>query len=234
MNGVMTLAAAISSWQFDYTGTTQKFVAPETGLYSFELWGAGSRNDFNARGGLGGHSTGKVQLNKGDTLYIAVGGIGTIWTKTNDTDIGPDIFNGGGNAYTYGGPSRATAGGGATHIALADGELKEFTNSRANVLMVAGGGGGVYSVDHSGLKPDMKGGSGGGLIAGDASTGAVGATQTDGYAFGQGGRTPGSGGGGGGWYVGVSTCYGAGSVVSVFIKYGIIDGFMENGIWQAN
>ena len=225
---------SIQTWQFDYTGKVQEFTVPQTGLYQLDVYGASSRSEFNARGGLGGHSSGKIQLEAGDKLYIAVGGIGTAWTKTGNSDIGPDIFNGGGNAYSYGGPSRATAGGGATHIALGGGQLFELTNERAKVLIVAGGGGGVYTVDHSGLKPSMTGGSGGGETGGNASTGAVGATQADGNTFGKGGRTPGSGGGGGGWYGGVSTSNGAGSGGSGYIKEGLIDAITENGVWNGN
>lgn len=123
------------------------------------------------------------RLKKGTVLYICCGG---------------STFNGGGHgggAQSYGNHH----GGGATHIALVDGTLASIGKATFDQqgLIVAGGGGGPGYGDA---------GSGGGL-SGGSSGGRAGGTQTDGYAFGQGG--PGSyahywgcGGGGGGYYGG--------------------------------
>ena len=65
-------------WSFDYTGEIQTFVAPKTGIYSLETWGAqgGDATDGtnSARGGYGAYAVGEVFLTQGDTLYINVGG----------------------------------------------------------------------------------------------------------------------------------------------------------------
>ena len=49
----------------------------QTGTYKLETWGAqgGSANE-NYVGGYGGYAVGNISLNKGDTLYINVGGQG--------------------------------------------------------------------------------------------------------------------------------------------------------------
>ena len=58
---------------FDYTGGYQEFVAPYTGEYLLEVWGAGGGGQHQTGsagvGGLGGYSKGIVTLKKGDTLY---------------------------------------------------------------------------------------------------------------------------------------------------------------------
>lgn len=65
-------------WSFDYTGEIQTFVAPKTGIYQLETWGAqgGDATDGTntARGGYGAYAVGEVFLSQGDTLYINVGG----------------------------------------------------------------------------------------------------------------------------------------------------------------
>lgn len=65
-------------WNFDYTGEIQTFVAPKTGIYQLETWGAqgGDATDGTrtARGGYGAYAVGEVFLSQGDTLYINVGG----------------------------------------------------------------------------------------------------------------------------------------------------------------
>lgn len=65
-------------WNFSYTGSIQTFVAPQTGIYSLETWGAqgGDATDGTliARGGYGAYATGEVLLQQGETLYINVGG----------------------------------------------------------------------------------------------------------------------------------------------------------------
>lgn len=88
-----------------------------------------------------------------------------------------------------------TSGGGATHIALTSGTLRELA-SKTNLIMVAGGGGGAYD--------DSDGANGGGMNGSGGNSGG----QTTGYMFGQG--QIGYGGGGGGLYGGYVN-WGAGS-----------------------
>lgn len=65
-------------WNYDYTGEIQTFVAPKTGIYKLESWGAqgGDATDgtLTARGGYGAYAVGEVLLIKDETIYINVGG----------------------------------------------------------------------------------------------------------------------------------------------------------------
>lgn len=65
-------------YEFDYTGLIQTFVAPKTGIYQLETWGAqgGDATDGTntARGGYGAYAVGEVLLTQGETIYINVGG----------------------------------------------------------------------------------------------------------------------------------------------------------------
>lgn len=70
--------SADEGWSFDYTGEIQTFVAPKTGIYQLETWGAqgGDASDgmLTARGGYGAYAYGEVLLTQGEKLYINVGG----------------------------------------------------------------------------------------------------------------------------------------------------------------
>ena len=82
---------------YDYTGGEQVYVVPEDGVYTLETWGAsGGDVDSSNKGGYGGYSIGKVSLNKGDILYISVGGSGN--TTTAFDKIAEGGYNGGGDA----------------------------------------------------------------------------------------------------------------------------------------
>ncbi|MED0993403.1 glycine rich domain-containing protein [Bacillus nitratireducens] len=186
-----------NSWDFQYTGNVQSFTVPYTGTYKLETWGAQGGNDILTqpytyhKGGLGGYAEGEVSLTKGETIYVVVGGQGE---NTINTAI-KGGYNGGGNSY------HGSAGGGATHIATADGLLASLSNDKSAVLIVAGGGGGV---DFGG-KRDMDGGYAGGISGGPSYGNNKTATQTNGYSFGQGEPISSpfnSGAGGGGWYGG--------------------------------
>jgi hypothetical protein len=191
---------------FEFTGKTQKFVAPYTGNYALEVWGAQGGNYVTQpyyTGGYGGYSYGEINLVEGDEIYIAVGG------KGNDSDgkNGHNGFNGGGaftlklNSYEAC-KQGAGGGGGATHIAFSNGLLSELTNKKDYIVIVSGGGaGGIYS---------GTSGSGGGFNGGADSEGNIRSTQTTGYALGQGVSSGINGcgcniaAGGGGYYGGAS------------------------------
>lgn len=81
----MTAQAADNTWSFSYTGGIQSFTAPETGTYTIDAYGAsgGGCSDkggywIGTKGGYGGHAAGSVTLVKGQTIYIAVGGQGSM------------------------------------------------------------------------------------------------------------------------------------------------------------
>ncbi len=130
-----------------YTGKVERFIAPETGYYKLEAWGASGGdaikpdmdNLYNIdistwetiEGGRGGYSAGTIHLNKGDIIYYAVGGKGESFIDNDVTTLGSyggmidGGFNGGGAAAgrEYHNQTKVVyysgAGGGATHFALA-------------------------------------------------------------------------------------------------------------------
>lgn len=192
---------------FSFKGSTESFTVPVDGTYTLECWGAGENQ--------GGKSKGDYQAQKGTTLYICVGGKG----KAGDRDnIGKGGYNGGGNGGTAvindkGQPLKRGDGGcGATHICLEDGVLSKLKTAyeQNRLLMVAGGQGGAQYPTGSG---PFGGGTEGGKPTNKAGKTFDAATQSNGFAFGQGqtGRDgikgtqnggEGNGGGGGGLYGG--------------------------------
>ena len=151
------------SWNYDYTGGEQTFIAPTTGTYKLETWGAqGGNYDTIKVGGYGAYSSGNKKITQTDKLYINVGGQGT---------VSQGGYNGGGSTDYSGG-----GGGGATHIALESGKLSILENKKNYILIVSGGGGG------SGAFNNYVGGSGGGYIGEKAagSSPGFGGTQLSG------------------------------------------------------
>ena len=231
MEGSINAATSLV-YDFDYTGEVETFVAPYTGSYKLEVWGAqgGTAEGethydgyLSNRGGYGGYAVGTVELTKGEELYIVVGEQGK-WGYPTQTILGG--YNGGGSVLLKGDTNSnryVSGGGGATHIAINNnlGELKNYENNQEDILLVAGGGGGAYIHMTSGYTGG-PGGDGGGNTGVDGSNGnlggyyGTGGTQTTGGTaytkisvgvgtFGLGGSvTTYSHGsaGGGGWYGG--------------------------------
>ena len=190
ITGPVTFYAVYYQSTFGFTGNVQTFTAPVSGYYNIKVAGA-SGGGYQGLCGRGGVSQGNIYVTAGTTLYVYVGGNG----------LNHNGWNGGGSSGSFAGIKYC--GGGATDIRYAAGNL-------STRIIVAGGGGGAD--DESAY--DGIGGNGGGIsgangIGRGGGVSARGATQTSGYAFGQGG--PGTnydaGGGGGGYYGG----YGAGS-----------------------
>jgi hypothetical protein len=219
-----------SQWDFNYNGSVQEFIAPESGIYKLETWGAeGGRNLTNPSSvsGKGGYSKGELHLNKGEKLYVYVGGKGTDTPYDADDAPGTNIaggWNGGGNGTNGGG-----GGGGAT-------DIRKGGTALNNRIIVAGGAGGVGY--NSGVQ---TGGYGGGLIGGTGggSGSGAGGTQSSGYSLGQGGNwnhTNDCGGGGGGYYGGYggSTSNTAGGGGSGYISPIITAGGTVSNIWNGS
>jgi len=62
-------------YNYSYNGSYSTFIAPVTGYYEVELWGAqGGNYSTSLQGGKGGYTSGFIKLNEGDTLYVYVGG----------------------------------------------------------------------------------------------------------------------------------------------------------------
>lgn len=251
------------STEFSFVGYVIQFIIPKNGLYKLEVWGAQGGNTYanetyNATGGLGGYACGYKKFKKGDLLYVVVGGQPQ---GNNNSEPG---YNGGGrgkNRSEYN--EHGSGGGGATHIALSNGTLKEIgydefvTNNKG--LIVAGGGGGSASEKVSDDKVywwKYNGGAGGGANGAD-NTGyaqAKGGTQTSAGAnggFGYGGgldtgtyTSTSSAGGGGGFYGGggnagqwASGAGGSGwidGVQTVFYKNVDYMPSMETGVNEGN
>ena len=194
-------------FDFDYTGSVQTFTAPFSGTYKLETWGAQGGKSimdgvYQDIGGFGGYSSGFINLNQDDILYIYTGGLGSDGKLKVDDSLGG--FNGGGNGHWDKCDDEASGGGGgATHIALRTGLLSNLEDFKSDILIVSGGGGGAAWIYTSG-----NGGGYKGTIGYRSETlYSTNATQLTGYKFGQGGTgsdsygTPG-GGGGGGYYGG--------------------------------
>ena len=251
------------SIEFNLTESVQEFVTPKAGLYKLEVWGGqggDSYVDANYQdvGGLGGYSVGYKYFDKDTALYICVGGGALKATKT----ITAGGYNGGGNgSQGDAGYAASGGGGGATHVALINGTLKEIgytefvTNGKG--LIVAGGGGGSFSIHHD-IDSTYKyrgawyGGAGGGFSGGENegySKPTVG-TQTSagtngGFGYGANGSSANSGnaGAGGGFYGGGITgqwCAGSGGsgwiagVPSILYKGVSYSPSTENGVNEGN
>lgn len=139
--------------RFGYTGGVRQYTADKTGVYFIYAIGApggssnGSYEGHSFTGGRGGGTQGYVMLNRGDTLYFAVGGVGS---ANNSGAAGG--WNGGGNARQNNDSNSQTgSGGGATSITTrlrGDGQLKNYRDNQDEVLLAAGGGGGGNSWWH--------------------------------------------------------------------------------------
>ena len=216
---------------FSYTGSYQTFVAPTTGKFLFELWGAsGGTGNYGTQPipGRGAYTSGYISLNRGDTFYIYVGGKGENSAYVYSRPKGG--WNGGGNGSSDNtGTDSAGAGGGATDVRLISGEWDD-SKSLASRIMVAGGGGGGHATNTTNYRDACDAGTT--KISGYLSTWAGTATptvnQTTGNAFGKGANGVdwyccAMAGGGGGYYGGVgvvdsSSCSGRSSGGSSYIS----------------
>ncbi|AJD93421.1 hypothetical protein JMA_41030 (plasmid) [Jeotgalibacillus malaysiensis] len=177
-------------WDFNYTGTQQSWVAPSSGKYLVEVWGAQGYTRSTG-GGKGGYASSVVNFDANSTLYVNVGG--------------QNGFNGGGAPSNLAGGY----GGGGT-------DLRVEGNTLYHRFIVAGGGGGEF-YGLPGVGGGLSGGnvSNRGTQYGGTQTSAGYSTRNGSSgSFGQGGNAyygGGASGGGGGWYGGAggSTDYSA-------------------------
>ncbi len=221
-----------------------------------EVWGA-EGSLYHGRivsgehlAGKGGYAKGYQYTEANNNLYICVGGQGRVSSGyTSNDNYNTGGYNGGGYGQ-YG-------GGGATHIAITTnrGVLKNYKNYSSEVIIVAGGGGGACQWRNNGFTECAGGGTSTNTVYSNENTYSIsGATQTSGYAFGEGqsanAKTGGScgsegnGGGGGGWYGGFalnltntsannSNCSGSGGSGHINTSY-IYNGTMSNGVQSGN
>ena len=216
-------------FNFGYTGGEQTFVAPVSGTYKLETWGAQGGNAIYNGNELenifyGGYSNGHIYLKKDNKIFISVGGKGDVGVIGNQSLGG---WNGGGNGdWDHADDDACGGGGGATsmqNVLIADGQLKNYESNKSAVLIVAGGSSGM-GASPAGISSAVNAGmylsSGGGYLGGAGVKIKVEARYiysekanlTSGYAFGQGGSAlhldrsfnqeiPGGGGGYYGGYI---------------------------------
>ena len=140
------------------TQKVEEFTVPYTGTYKLQCWGAAgtSKNSANFYGGKGGYSEG-IWKSTIDTLYVCVGQVGGMWGSLSYNNKPDNMTN-----FPVG-----YSGGGSTNITTTKrGELKNFASPdfRKEVLIVAGGGGG--------LEWNGRSGAGGGFAGKDATDGS--------------------------------------------------------------
>ena len=214
-----------TEWLFDYTGSEQTFIAPITGTYKIETWGAqggsGIWSTNVSYGGNGGYSSGIIRFSKNTNIYINVGGRGDDGympsSQSSPQTTSNGGYNGGGTgsnvypSYDYGNGG----GGGATHVALVSGQLSTLENNLKNLLIVSGGGGGGNLSCGSGSYYRYNGGHAGGYIGCNGSAWpnyvlGIGGSQEPNlsltykgtFGIGGNGDSEGGSGGGGGYYGG--------------------------------
>jgi hypothetical protein len=192
-------------YDYPYTGNVQTFVAPVTGEYIFEAWGAQGGTAGAAIGGKGSYSKGKISLTKGETVYVYVGQAGNLTKSASNYSV-PPTFNGGGQGARDG-SAGGGSGGGATDYRLVSGNWNDAMSLRSRIMVAGAGGGG-----ENGASGNPIGGWGGGLSAGAGGNGGAGGTQLAGGAIAGTGVTPGSfgAGGNGGYAYSGSRWFGAG------------------------
>ena len=118
----------------------QTFTAPLNTNYKIECWGASGGGASIAKCvGCGGYVAGKISLTKNQVLYVYTGQQGN---KFNNYSSGY-MFNGGGYANKIG-ECCGACGGGATDIRTTNGNWDNSTSLDTRII-IAGGGGGVYT-----------------------------------------------------------------------------------------
>ena len=135
-----------------------------SGLYRFDVYGAGGGSYISGNDSPGGYSTGFLYLKEATKLFFFVGAKG-VCVETADTATSK-VFGGGGNGRN-GADGKACSGGGASDIRV----VKDNLKTRIIVAGAAGGsgywaGGGESSNEH------MIGGSGGGDSAAASDRGS--------------------------------------------------------------
>ena len=148
-------------YDYDYTGSVQEFIAPKSGNYRFETWGAsgGNTSSRNYQGGKGAYTSGDIYLEAGTKLYVYVGEKGL---EKNQSESTRGAYNGSSFSGGYSPYDPSSGGGGATDISISNEENAitysytinctncmnnhEYTRSvksYSDRIMVAGAGGGA-------------------------------------------------------------------------------------------
>ena len=201
-NNNAVFVADTNHWDYNFTGSTQTFTTPYSGLYKLETWGAQGYVNEIYNGAYGAYSTGLTNLVKNNNIFITVGEKGKQVSTVGKTTAYPNSY-----AYTetrhlnyidQGSMNALATGGGSTHIATQQELLKNLEDYKGNlvddsyyvsdvIIIVSGGGGGAGQFE------DQWGGYGGNA---GGIEGCIGVKLTGVYYSGRGG-TQTSGGTGG-------------------------------------
>ena len=189
---------------FESINGEQTFIAPISGTYKLEVWGAsGGTLSQSYRGGYGAYSTGDIHIDENQVLYINIGGVGEVTSSAID-QIAQGGYNGGGSGANYSLQAGRVAGGGggATHIAFVSGKLASLEKYKGSlsddgkyyvsndIVIVSGGGGGSWyfptDVNYHTVTPGDAGGI-------QASNSVAWTEQAYGYVYASGGTQIGTG-----------------------------------------
>jgi hypothetical protein len=154
-----------STTTFNYTGGMQTFIVP-AGVTQIDVDVMGaeggdavgnavgwSNGPVNMDAGNGGRVTASYNVTPGETLYIFVGGEGS---------LSAGGYNGGGNPAVCSGTEVIAAGGGGGS------DIRQGGTGIANRIIVAGGGGGASGSASPGYTMVPGTGAGGGLTGGNS------------------------------------------------------------------
>ena len=124
-----------------YSGTYEEFIAPQSGTYKLEVWGAqgGVESISSGQVNHGGYSKGEIYLTAGEKLYVYVGGRGNIGGRVSNVEA-PGGFNGGGKVTATSGTSNSHSGGGATDIRLLGGTWDNTAGLYSRIIVAGGAG----------------------------------------------------------------------------------------------
>lgn len=206
---------------FSYQGPGRfEFVAPASTWYKVQLWGGQGgqgRTNWTLKqpGGKGSYTEGEIFLEKGQELFLYIGGKGQAGgipatNKTLKCAGGAAGYNGGGkgakDSNCDSAPEPGGGGGGASDVRLVDApsedDWDDFESLKSRIMVAAGGGGGHYS--YAGTAGGMQHAA----IARSNFSYQY-ANQIDGYAFGIGqdgvSSSYGGGGSGGGYFGGYNS-----------------------------
>ncbi|HEY2541183.1 MAG TPA: PEP-CTERM sorting domain-containing protein [Stellaceae bacterium] len=226
-------AAYAAPIDFSYTGSLVDFTVPTTATYQILAFGAQGGNTLGVSagaGGLGAEIGGDVDLTAGETLQIAVGGMGGSISTLGGGGGGGGSFvvgpgntpliiagGGGGGGFLLNNPIGIPGGGGLTGP---DGGAGAIGSGISNAGTNGNGGGS----SEGGLFGADNGGGGGGFFSSGAGSGADGlasggegfleglAGGANGGGFGGGGGAKGGAGGGGGYSGGGAAIFHSGGV----------------------
>ena len=189
---------------FESINGEQTFIAPISGTYKLEVWGAsGGTVSQSYRGGYGAYSTGDIHIDENQVLYINIGGVGEV-TSSAIGQIAQGGYNGGGSGANYSLQAGRVAGGGggATHIAFVSGKLASLEKYKGSlsddgkyyvsndIVIVSGGGGGSWYFSTDVNYHTVTPGDAGGI---QASNSVAWTEQAYGYVYASGGTQIGTG-----------------------------------------